>query len=130
MIAEIEAEININECLNTLNEKHELIKRYFSWATIPDCLWIYLLDEIRTQYKLGVHTHNPIKVFESFMRNYSYGNFDLYKRKEDSDDEFLNEIKGKTFFKDEKERIVCFFKDDWIDISNNRLKNYIERNDK
>ena len=101
----IKIEIDVDDYINLLNERRDFIAKAYNWK-IPDCLWDYFCEIIT---ECGIHGNtNPNYVVDNAVVNGDFGNFDEYKDKFETDENFINRVHNNTYYINTDERIICF----------------------
>jgi hypothetical protein len=101
-------QMNAVDYINLLERRRKEVVEWYGWKNIPDCLWDYFMEDIETNGfygNAGVH-----QVVDNAIVNGNYGDFDSYKKKKETDKQFIKRMKKEdVYYINEDERIVCFY---------------------
>ena len=101
----IKIEMDIEDYIYLLDNRRNFVENHYNWH-IPDCLWEYLCDSIK---EIGVYGDNrPDIVVDNAIINGDWGDFDDYKQKFETDEDFIKRVEDNVFYINKDERIVCF----------------------
>ena len=101
----IKIEMDIEDYIYLLDNRRNFVENHYNWH-IPDCLWEYLCDSIK---EIGVYGDNrPDIVVDNAIINGDWGDFDDYKQKFETDDDFIKRVADNVFYLNKDERVVCF----------------------
>ena len=99
-------EMDIEDYIDLLDNRRNFVENHYNWH-IPDCLWEYFCDCIKDT---GVYGNNrPDIVVDNAIINGDWGDFDDYKQKFETDEDFIKRVEHNVFYINKDERVVCFF---------------------
>ena len=98
-------EMDIEDYIDLLDNRRNFVENHYNWH-IPDCLWEYFCDYIKDT---GVYGNNrPDIVVDNAIINGDWGDFDNYKQKFETDEDFIKRVEHNVFYINKDERVVCF----------------------
>ncbi len=101
----IKIEMDIEDYIYLLDNRRNFVENRYNWH-IPDCLWEYFCDCIK---EIGVYGDNrPDIVVDNAIINGDWGDFDDYKQKFETDEDFIKRVADNVFYLNKDERVVCF----------------------
>lgn len=101
----IKIEMDIEDYIYLLDNRRNFVENHYNWH-IPDCLWEYFCECIKDT---GVYGNNrPDIVVDNAIINGDWGDFDDYKQKFETDEDFIKRVEDNVFYINKDERVVCF----------------------
>ena len=98
-------EMDIQDYIDLLDNRRNFVENHYNWH-IPDCLWEYFCYCIKDT---GVYGNNrPDIVVDNAIINGDWGDFDDYKQKLETDEDFIKRVEHNVFYLNKDERVVCF----------------------
>lgn len=96
--------MNDADFVSLLNDRYEHVTTYFGWYC-PECLWNYFTDYC---CQMNVYDCGINEIVDNFIVNENWGDFDNYKQKDESDEEFIARVENDVRYINKDERIVWF----------------------
>lgn len=101
----ITVNMDVEDFINLLDGRKEFVEEHFGWTSMPDCLWEYFTDGFRV---VGSVNASINEIVDNAIVNGDYGDFDNYKRDDETDEEFIERVEDEVVYINTEERIVCF----------------------
>lgn len=102
---EITITFNMCDYIEMLEDRKAFVEEKYGWKHIPDCLWEYFINDIETNGIQGNAT--PMYVVDNAIVNGDYGDFDEYKDKDETDEEFYDRMVDNCYYINLEERVYC-----------------------
>ena len=90
--------------LQALSRRAAFVKDW--WGEIPDLVWNELEDNVKQ--KLGFINYDPMSVIDNVIVNGDYGDFDNYKQKDETDEDFVARVEDEVYRIFPEERFVIY----------------------
>ncbi|MCD7779994.1 MAG: hypothetical protein LUH05_04910 [Candidatus Gastranaerophilales bacterium] len=91
--------------INMLELRREKIEKNFNWS-IPNFVWDYFIASIEDYGLYG--NADPMYIVDNIAVNGDYGDFDMYKRKNESDEAFIKRVQDDVLYINPENREVIF----------------------
>lgn len=99
-------EIDVDYYIELLENRREFCKQRLGWDC-PDCVWDCLVQSIKDSGISKDYSH-PKYVVDNLLINADYGDFDSYKKENETDEEFIKRVEDDVMAIFPDERIVIY----------------------
>jgi hypothetical protein len=90
--------------LQALSRRAAFVKDW--WGEMPDLVWNELENNVKEQ--LGFINYDPMSVIDNVIVNGDYGDFDNYKQKDETDEDFVARVEDEVYRIFPEERFVIY----------------------